>query len=133
MPETTAALQADPRDLQAFTALLASPLRSLEREDALAAWQRHKLARQAEHAGMAPGRGKHGVWTKGGYIASLTAPAVDLRGACFTDVCLGYADLRGVRFDGARFVLRERAWTSLKGAQLQCASLCAVCTSPRAG
>lgn len=113
----------DPRDLQAFSALLASPLRSSQREDALAAWQRHKLARQAEHAGVAPGRGKQGVWTKGGYIASLTAPAVDLRGARFTDVCLGYADLRGVRFDGARFELRDRAWTNLKGAQLQAASL----------
>ena len=35
--------------------------------------------------------------------------AIDLRGAQFTDVYLGYADLRGLRLDGARFTLRNLA------------------------
>lgn len=162
---TPSPLRPDPEDLQAFALLVASPIRHPQREAALAAWQRYKLARQAAFVGRG-GRaeavkprarrtdkaadkpaqasahppadlpadpsadrpmnrplGKQGVWTKGGYIASLTAPAVDLRGARFTDVCLGYADLRGVRLDGARFEIRDRAWTALKGAQLQGASL----------
>ena len=95
----------DPQDLQAFTQLLASPIRSPLREAALADWSRYKLARQAAHVrggrqGGQGGQGKQGAWKKGDYIASLTAPAIDLRGAIFTDVCLGYADLRGVRLDG---------------------------------
>jgi uncharacterized protein YjbI with pentapeptide repeats len=115
----------DPQDLQAFTQLLASPIRTPLRETALADWSRYKLARQAAHVsgGRAGGQGKQGAWTKGAYIASLTAPAIDLRGAVFTDVCLGYADLRGLRLDGARFELNSLTWTGLKGAQLQAASL----------
>ena len=122
---TAFAFAPDPADLREFTELLASPIRRPEREAAQDRWQRYKLARQAAHVGAAASAGgaKQGEWTKGGYIASLTAPAIDLRGGQFTDVCLGYADLRGVRLDGARFEVRDRAWTALKGAQLRAASL----------
>ena len=115
--------QPKPQDLQAFGKLLASPIRSPLREAALADWSRYKLARQAAFVGAMQGQGKRGAWTKGGYIASLTAPAIDLRGARFTDVCLGYADLRGLQLDDAHFELRDLAWTGLKGAQLRAASL----------
>lgn len=111
-------------DLKAFHQLLASPIRSAGREAALDEWSRYKLARQAAFVGAGPGgHGKQGEWTKGAYVASLTAPAIDLSGAQFTDVCLGYADLRGLCLDGARFTLHNLAWTALKGAQLQAASL----------
>jgi hypothetical protein len=111
----------DPEDLARFLDLASSPIRSDERERALEAWSRYKLAKQARHVGAREGR-KGGVWRKGDYIRSLTAPAIDLRGAVLRDVCLGYADLRGVRFDGATFVA-DRGWTGLKGVQLCNASL----------
>lgn len=110
-------------DLQAFQALIASPIRNELREQALAAWQRYKIGRQLALSKGAGQGSKQGAWTKGGYITALTAPAIDLRGAVFTDVCLGYADLRGVLLDEARFDLRERAWTGLKGVQAEGASL----------
>lgn len=113
-------------DLQAFGQLLASPIRSAAREAALAEWSAYKLARQAAHVGAGRGQagtGKRGPWTKGAYVASLTAPAIDLRGARLQDVCLGYADLRGVRLDGAQLLLQQLPWTALKGAQLRNASL----------
>lgn len=110
-------------DLQAFQALIASPIRHELREQALADWQRYKIGRQLALSTGASQGSKQGAWTKGGYISALTAPAIDLRGAVFTDVCLGYADLRGVQLDEARFELRERAWTGLKGVQAESASL----------
>ncbi len=113
----------DAGDLQAFVQLLASPIRSSLRDAALAEWQAYKLGRQAAYLDAAGGPGPRDVRTKSGAMAALTAPAIDLRGAHFTDVCLGYADLRGVRLDDARFNVRDRAWTGLKGVQLQCASL----------
>ena len=117
----------NPADLEAFEALLASPIRHEQRESALAAWSEYKLRQQALFVRQKPG--KQGLWTKGDYIRSLTAPAIDLRGATFVDVCLGYADLRGARLDGVSFATRNRQWTSLKGARLQSASLHGACIS----
>lgn len=113
--------QGNPEHLAAFNKLLASPIRNDAREQALAAWREFKLRQQSLHISHQPG--KHGVWTKGDYIRSLTARAIDLRGATFTDVCVGYADLRGVQLDNANFTHRDRQWTALKGANLQNASL----------
>jgi hypothetical protein len=115
-------------DLEQFQRLLRSPPRSEEREQALAAWHAYKLSRQAACWGRQlteeeGSLGKRGVWSKGDYIRSLTAPAIDLRGARLTDVCVGYVDLRGARLDNARFTLDGRPWTALKGARLEAASL----------
>jgi uncharacterized protein YjbI with pentapeptide repeats len=126
----TDSFRGDPQDLAQFRRLLASPIRSEQREAALHAWEAYKLARQAAYVrdaaapgGRGPGVGKHGVWTKGDYVASLTAPAIDLRGGSFTDACVGYADLRGVRLDDSTFSPRQLPWTALKGCQLVAASL----------
>jgi uncharacterized protein YjbI with pentapeptide repeats len=113
------------RDLEAFQDLIKSPIRTEKREIALAAWSEYKLGQQAvyvQHA-KGTGTGKHGLWGKGDYIRSLTAPAIDLRGATLTDVVLGYADLRGVRFDHAVFDTEHLQWMAMKGAKLQRASL----------
>jgi hypothetical protein len=117
--------EGDADDLAAFRALIATPVRSNSREAGLAAWGDYKLQRQMDYVRGAhgAGRGKHGSWQKGDYIRSLTAPAVDLRGARFADVCLGYADLRGVRLDGARFEPQELDWMAFKGGNFQHASL----------
>lgn len=113
------------QDLAAFQALIKSPIRHEAREIALAAWSEYKLGQQADYVQHAKGTGagKHGLWGKGDYIRSLTAPAIDLRGATLTDVVLGYADLRGVRFDHAVFDTEHLQWMAMKGAKLQRASL----------
>jgi len=116
----------DPADLAAFQALVDSPIRSPAREQALQAWAAHKLRRQMawqRGAGAAAAGGKSGAWTKDAYMACLTAPAIDLRGACFHEACIGYADLRGARLNGACFDPGARGWTGLKGAQLAAAHL----------
>jgi hypothetical protein len=112
-------------DLQKFLALADSPIRTADREEALKAWSDYKLHKQIQHlCGESKGAiGKVGYWGKGAYIKSLTAPAIDLRGAILKDVCTGYADLRGVRFDDAEFVPEHRDWVAMKGAKLQHASL----------
>lgn len=112
-------------DLEQFLSLAKSPMRSERREIALQAWGEYKLSRQARFVNRQNENrtGKVGVWNKGDYIRSLTAPAIDLRGATLKDVCLGYADLRGVRFDDAAFVPAERAWVAMKGSKLQGSSL----------
>jgi uncharacterized protein YjbI with pentapeptide repeats len=110
-------------DLKHFLSLAESPVRSEKREEALRGWDQYKLERQMAYVRRRDERvRKRGVWTKGAYMHALTAPAIDLRGASVPDVCVGYADLRGVRFDGAQFTLGERGWTSLKGAKLEEAS-----------
>lgn len=112
-------------DLAAFEALIKSPIRHEERELALIAWSKYKLAQQAVYVQVAntDKTGKRGIWGKGDYIRSLTEPAIDLRGGTFTDVVLGYADLRGVRFDHAVFNTEHLQWMAMKGAKLQRASL----------
>lgn len=112
-------------DLEAFQVLIKSPIRHEQREIALSAWSEYKLGQQADYVQHAKGTGsgKHGLWGKGDYIRSLTAPAIDLRGGTFTDVVLGYADLRGVRFDHAVFNTEHLQWMAMKGAKLQGASL----------
>jgi uncharacterized protein YjbI with pentapeptide repeats len=122
-------------DLEQFLLLAQSPIRSEQRENALHAWseyklhkqfryvqkqKRHKQARYVQKRGPA---GKLGKWAKGDYVRSLTAPAIDLRGATLRDVCVGYADFRGVRFDDASFVAEKFPWIAMKGAKLQRASL----------
>ncbi|MDJ0807685.1 MAG: pentapeptide repeat-containing protein [Gammaproteobacteria bacterium] len=116
-------------DVEQFQKLIESPMRSEARERALRAWETFKLAKQAgyetgKRLDDAPQRlAKQGVWTKGDYIKSLTTPAIDLSGATFTDVCVGYVDLRGARLDHVTFDLNRLAWTALKGAKLEAASL----------
>jgi uncharacterized protein YjbI with pentapeptide repeats len=108
-------------DLEQFSRLLASQIRTEQRELALREWETYKLSRQQAvvresklHSPTAILR-KQGVWTKGDYIRSLTAAAIDLRGATFSDVCLGYADLRGVQFDDASFTPVDNGWTGIEG------------------
>jgi len=111
-------------DLEQFLLLAQSPMRTEKREGALQAWSEYKVGRQFQFVrGNNEGKGKLGRWDKGDYIHSLTARAIDLRGATLEDVCLGYADLRGVQFDDTRFLTRERSWFAMKGAKLQNASL----------
>lgn len=112
-------------DLEHFIRLVKSPIRSQEREAALMAWSDYKLRKQAEYVkkGNEAQQGNSRIWLKGDYIRSLTAPAIDLRGVILKDVCLGYADLRGVQFDGAEFGFEQLGWFALKGAALECASL----------
>src|SRR4051812_28236202 len=110
-------------DLEQFLLLAESQLRSEKRENALEAWSTYKLRKQALYVQKTATARKLGRWGKGDYIRSLTAPAIDLRGAVLKDVCVGYADFRGVRFDGASLVTEQRSWTAMKGAKLQCSSL----------
>jgi hypothetical protein len=113
-------------DFDQFQRLSKSRIRSEEREEALKTWDSYKRSRQlryTRHDKPSSSLLKRGVWTKGDYIRSLTAPAIDLRGARLTDVCVGYVDLRGVRLDRAIFDHDKRSWIALKGALLESASL----------
>lgn len=119
----------DRRDLEEFLRLVASPMRSERRDTALREWDKYKEARQTDYvstSGIVVGgkRIRHDPGKKdAGIVLRSIAPAIDLRGGDFQDICLGYADLRGVRFDDANFAPDERAWAALKGAQLAHASL----------
>lgn len=55
-------------DLAAFRKLIATPMRSQQREDALAAWSEYKLGRQMDHVrGEIRADGSNlGIWKKGG-------------------------------------------------------------------
>ncbi len=112
-------------DAARFTSLVSSPIRTPAREQALRDWQTYKLGRQAAHIERQKRNAleRSDGWTKGDYIKSVTAQAIDLRDGEFTDVCVGYADIRGVCLDGARFLLNKLPWRSLKGSNLHCASL----------
>jgi len=115
-----------PADVEQFRLLAASPIRSKEREAALKAWEEYKLSRQAAHImekneqqDSFGGLGSMGMFNKIDYINSLTAPAIDLSGEVFNDVCIGYGDFRAVRFDDVTF----DGNTALKGAKLEAASM----------
>lgn len=116
-------------DVEQFQQLVQSSIRSEGREQALRAWEAYKLSKQATYvhgqrtAGAQGNFRKLGAWSKGDYIESLTAPAIDLQGATFTDVCVGYVDLRGTRLDKVTFDHDKLYWTALKGAKLEAASL----------
>jgi hypothetical protein len=110
-------------DLEQFLLLAESPIRREQRENALQAWSEYKLRKQAQYIRKEGPARKRGTWKKGDYIRSLTAPAIDLRGATLRDMCVGYADFRGVRFDDASFVPEKLAWVAMKGAKLERASL----------
>ncbi len=112
-------------DASRFALLVNSPIRTPAREQALRDWQSYKLGRQAAFIEQQKKNAlEHSLgWTKGDYIKSVTAPAIDLSNSEFADVCIGFADLRGVCFDGARFLLNQLPWRSLKGSNLHYASL----------
>jgi len=130
MPSRQPSFRGNSDDLSQFERLVASRRRSEERELALRDWERYKLARQAAYVQDSKNKRartsaftKRGVWTKGDYVKSLTTPAIDLSGATFKDLCVGYVDLRGVRLDDASFLLDQMAWCAMKGAKLVRASL----------
>jgi hypothetical protein len=112
-------------DLEQFLRLATSPIRSEERESALHEWEAYKLGKQVQYvrSELLGERSKRGLWKKGHYQRALVAPAIDLRGGVFKDVCLGYADLRGVRLDDASFTVENIPWFAMKGAKLERASL----------
>lgn len=99
-------------DLAQFMKLATSPVRSTEREQALQQWEDYKLTREIEHVRSIGGR-----FGKARLLAE-NIRVIDLRGAWLDGMCVGYANLRGVRLDGASV---RGAW--LKGADLQNASL----------
>jgi hypothetical protein len=103
-------------DLRQFEMLASSQIRSPMREDALRAWEQYKVGRQ-----MASLRSRRpGASLKKGlpHMRALLERVIDLRGADFDGICVGYADLRGVIFDEC--CLRS-VW--LKSANLENASL----------
>lgn len=116
-------------DIGRFDELVRSPIRSEQREQAMNDWEAYKHSKQmafvqrGNTAEFGKDYGKTGMWTKGDYIRSLTAPAIDLCDGVFTDVCLGYIDMRGARMDGVQFKHDYLAWSAMKGAQLECASM----------
>jgi len=106
----------DYNDLIAFEKLAFSPIRSAEREIALADWASYKLNKQIRLLKEKDKSEK--LLTKNGYMQALTLNAIDLRGASLDGITLGYADMRGVIMDGASL---KGAW--MKGANFQFASL----------
>ena len=117
--------------LEQFLRLVASRIRSEERAKALEEWSDYKKALGSAYVREnKSSRHRAGPFTKSDYIRSLTAPAIDLRGATIQNVCLGYVDLRGAILDGARFLPASDdsssdgfPWVAFKGAKFQCASL----------
>jgi len=97
-------------DLRQFLLLCSSPIRSPAREDALRTWERYKLSRQ--FASVPPAK-------KGAHMRALISRVIDLSGADLDEICVGYADLRGVILNDCSL---RGAW--LKAANLENASLC---------
>ncbi len=93
-------------DLKEFELLASSPVRSQAREDALQRWEKYRLSKRSAST------------SKRAAIRRVLTSQTNLRGANLSEICIGYADLRGVSFDGANL---KGAW--LKGANLQNASL----------
>ena len=100
-------------DLIELSKLVKSPIRSSKREKALEEWVKYKKNKQIQKCIEPSGR-----LTKGGYISSLSTKTIDLRGANFDNIILGYVDMRAVILDGASM---RGVW--MKGAQFQDASL----------
>lgn len=117
-------------DASRFEELVRSPIRSEERESAIKQWHTYKAGKQmafVQRGNAGEGganNGKVGLWSKGDYVRALTVPAIDLCDATFEDVCLGYVDMRGAKMDRVRFTQNYLTWSAMKGAQLECASLC---------
>jgi len=111
------------QDLAQFLQLAQSPIRSPQRATALINWENYKKQRQL--AALQKQKGDQIALTKGGNIIAQSLKVVDLRGAMLDEIVLGYADLRGVIFDGASM---RGVW--MKGVQLQDASLKNVDFSP---
>lgn len=103
-------------DLEHFTRLARSRIRSDEREVALAEWEEYKWSRQLAFARQQGWI--RGALKKGPHLRVASAPAVDLRGATLDEICVGYVDLAGVRLDDASL-----RFAHLKGAVLRAASL----------
>lgn len=116
------------QDLEQFSRLASSPIRSEQREIALREWDSYKSDRQNQFVtqqefsfGGKPV--KHEPGRKDlGLILQAVAPAIDLRGARFPGLCLGYVDMRGARLDDASFTT-DQGWAAMKGAQFMGASL----------
>lgn len=133
MPAPTRAatnrFRGNPEQLERFLRLAATPIRSRERGDALREWSEDKrAAAKACVIAERPRGGRDRPWTKGEYLRSLTAPAIDLRGAALPGLCLGYVDLRGARLDAIAAAAADGPGAdpprfALKGARLQAASL----------
>jgi hypothetical protein len=102
----------NPKDLEAFMRLASSPIRSAEREQALLEWEQYKYQRQVRAA-----LPKNQVLRKGPHMRALTANVIDLTGASLDEICIGYADFRGVIFDHCSL---RGAW--LKGSRFENAS-----------
>lgn len=112
------------QDLAAFNALITSPIRSEERENALQTWSTYKQERQLSQISADKKlRGESDVLGKHDYIRSLTEKVVNISGATLTDVCVGYADLRGMIMEDVTVVCDLLPWCALKGANLENASL----------
>jgi uncharacterized protein YjbI with pentapeptide repeats len=99
-------------DLEQFLRYASSPIRNPAREKAKFEWEAYKQARQFASLKL-----KRPMY-KGENMIALTAHVIDLRGANLDNIILGYADLRGVRFDGCSM---HGAW--MKAALLENASL----------
>lgn len=112
-------------DLQHFLELANSPIRNELREIALHAWEKYKLSRQYQFVSRSKKtKGtKRGLWLKGDYMRSLTARAINLEGIHIKNICLGYADFRGVNFNNSVFDADEhRGWIAMKGSKFENAS-----------
>lgn len=98
------------KDLEQFEMLAQSPVRSPQREKALKEWEDYKRARQYGRV--------RGPIKKGGHMRALISRTIDLTGANLDEICIGYADFRGVIFD---YCSMRSAW--LKGSNFENASL----------
>lgn len=116
------------RDLEQFSRLASSPIRSEQREIALREWDSYKSDRQNQFVTQQEfsfgGKSvKHEPGRKDlGLVLQAVAPAIDLRGARFPGLCLGYVDMRGARLDDASFTT-DQGCAAMKGAQFMGASL----------
>jgi hypothetical protein len=98
-------------DLEHFELLTKSPIRTPEREIALRSWEGYKLERQRAAATVGGKRLKKNTWWP-------KLRTIDLTGATFDRIRVGYVDLRGAILDHCS--LRDAC---LKGANLENASL----------
>lgn len=115
--EGQAQFAGNPEDLEQFLRLVRSPIRSQERERALAEWDAYKRQKQVSYEKSITGRPLRKS------VRYLSQPAIDLRGIKLGGFSLGFADLRGVRFDDARFEAGEYPFVALKGSDFENASL----------
>ncbi len=118
----------DQQDYEEFNKLIKTHIRSEEREKALEDWQSYKHSRQVAYILRRKEKNPSdslyddGLWTKDDEIDSLTAPAIDLKGAVLKDVCVGRVDLRGAILDSVSFTHEKLSGCTLRAAKLQLVS-----------